>query len=51
MNTVVIKNEVVKTATKAVARISVLTIKWLSCQGDPIKGLPHAANQQQKKVD
>ena len=25
-----------------------MTIKWLSCQDDPIKGQTHAANQQKK---
>ena len=39
-------NEVVKIAAKAVTGISVLTTKWLSCQGDPIFGHPHAANHQ-----
>ena len=34
-----------KIAAKAVAGVSVLTIKWLSCQGHP-----HAANQQKKYV-
>ena len=29
-------NKVVKIAAKAVAGISVLTIKWLSCQGAPL---------------
>ena len=30
------KNNVVKIAAKAVAGITVLTIKWLSCQGAPL---------------
>ena len=33
-------NEVVKLAAKAVAGISVLTLKWLSCQGVPLVGAP-----------
>ena len=33
----VIEKQSCKIAAKAIAGISVFTIKWLSCQGDPLK--------------
>ena len=36
----VIEERSFKLAAKAVAGISVLTLKWLSCQGVPLVGAP-----------